>query len=282
MEQSTKIIIYVLVGLTIGLLVFGILSKGTGTKTDTSDTSNGTTKKPFNIWPLLFIAALVVIAWLWFRDKDKGKGLPMSTPDEVEEIVKERLVIKEGLKGYYDEDGKIQLAPGSVIFNDQRPFVPAGTGQEYYAREFTILDPDAFHEPQSRVIMVNLNRDKKLLQGGLYAYHEHTTLFEWLKHKSFLRKLPVSSPESEGLQLAQFAAEQDIDIGEIQKMRGLTRRQPTYGFEDRGYDYPETGMPLRGGDEETSEEDKGEEDQQGGFLGRYWPRRSSRPWRRRR
>jgi len=270
MEQKTKTVMIVFAILIGALLLYGIINKPKAIIVDDDDNSEDEPKK-FNIWIILIIGALIVIGWLYYKGSDSAATIPTMTPDEFDEILKERLVKKEGLKGFYDRDGKLQYAPGAVVSNDQRPFVPAGTGQEYMVKEITIKDPDSFHEPQSRVILANLNRDKKLLQGGLFTFHEHTTMFEWLKEKSFLKKLPLASPESEGLQLAQFASEQEIDIGDLQRMRGITR-QPSYGFEERGYEQP-YGYESP---EEPYEEESQQEPQSSGFFSKFTRRKQSK------
>jgi len=273
----------ILIALTISLLVYGIIKKPSVNIIKDEVEGEG---REINFWFLLLIGAVIIIIWLYFRGRDTTQVVPTLSPDDFNVIVKDRLIKKEGVKGYYDEDGDLQYAPDCVIENDQRPFVPAGTGQEFLLKEITIRDPDSFHEPQTRVIMANLNRDKKLLEAGLYAHHEHTTMFDWLKEKSFLKKLPLSSPESEGLQLAQFAAEQEMDLGELQKMRGATRRQyPNEGYEG-GYEGGYGGGYQDYGSDYGQEEmigEGGEDIQDGGGISRYLPwKKKKKPYRRRR
>lgn len=222
--MDTKIIVYIFAALIILLLVYGIVAKRQPQGTEVE--KKGITKT--QLWILLVIGGIVV-AYLIFKYGRRMVPIEQAmTMDEFDEIVKERMVKKHGVKGYYDEKGNLQYAPDTVYYNDQRPFVPTGTSHEFMVREMTVANPDNCVEAGIVTMMVNLNKGKKLIKGGNYAIHMHSPLFHWLKDKSFLKKLPVSSPEHESLQLAQYAAQSEIDVSELERLRRpvYTQRPP--------------------------------------------------------
>lgn len=258
--DSKQIIAIAIILLISGLLGYGMYkrngSKVAPTSDIDSDTGDTKTSKSTITWIIVVIIAIVciVIAYFYINRKKTDLGSFVAEamkPDEFDAIHKQRMILLQGVPGYYDEDGNLQFAPNTVRETEVRPWVPTGTSHDFLAKTYEIINPDIENVSQLQTIMVNLNKDKKMIAAGLYAKHEHIGFFGWLRDKSYLRKLPPSTPESENLQMIQYATDNELDLGQLRQINQMKR--PTQ-FEDdpRRMRHPQQDDEMQ--DEETPDE----------------------------
>lgn len=223
MEKNTIILIIILSAI-LGLFIYGLYTKSQPPKVEKPQEEQPKNNSQLLFWGVLIGLGILIALAIWHFTKKTSPIHDAISIDEWDEILKERLIKKHGVKGYYDEKGNLQFAPGAVTESDQRPFIPTGTSQQFFIKELQITDPESYDDPAIITTMVNLNKPKKILSTGSYSLHWHTSMFDWLKEKSYLKKLPVSSPEHESLQLAQYMAQFELDPEDIERYRQIYNR----------------------------------------------------------
>lgn len=246
--KSNKTVIYGIIGVIVLLVLYGIYRR-IASNTETSNQI----AKTFNIvfWIVIIVGVLygAYKIYDWYTTK-KGVLQKTYTPDEMFKLWQERMIFKEGANGYYDEDGELHLSKDSIEVLDRRPFVSAGTGEEFIIMEVLVKQLNLNIRPGLRILKLPLNRDKKLVAGGLYTEHFHTNYLAWLKSKSMLKKLPISTPQKENLRLLTLAQEQDIDLNELPQYN-QQQQQP---YQQNYNKYSRYINPEYAGDENVNEE----------------------------
>jgi hypothetical protein len=230
MERNTIIAIILLSLLIFGLLIYGILKR-----TSNSPEQTATINKWFKYLLIIFIISVVIAFVIWYMTRNKSDSDYVKTlpPDEVFAEVKKRMVFKEGVKGYHDENGNLQIPDNAIKILDHRPFVSTGSGEEFMLYEIHFRNPFICPNTGTRTINIPLNRHLRLVKGGLYTQHFQTGLFNWVKNKSYLKKLPLTTPQKESLKIAQFATEQDIDLDKLQSIYNNEQPQQNYPVRQR-------------------------------------------------
>lgn len=237
MEKNQWIIVVV-----ITILLFLLLGYGVYTKLDIEDEKlKIVIKWVTNISILIIIMLAVIFGYKQYLKLTGKSGVPnikTAIPDDHFEHVKKRMIFQEGVKGYHDKSGKLHFAPGAVVQSHRRPFVSKGSGEEFIAQELFCRTIDC-PNPGSRLIVLPLSRESKYVQGGLYTDHERTTLFQWIKDKSYLKKLALTTPQNESLRLTMMDKEGDIDLEQyhsLSKPEYPTKKQKSSDEDDNETD----------------------------------------------
>lgn len=221
-NKTVMIIVVVLLVLLLGYGIYNNSKKTDGTSQNDKKTANGTTKgKIWNSpWFWIPIVALVGVGVWIYKSKDSIFAVKSMTSDEQQDLVlKKNLIFKEGFPGYHDENGDLQLADGCAKVIDKRLHCDRISGAEFMMYDAILFNPLYTTDSGIHTFNVQLNRDKREIEGGSYTMFRNTNHMEFIQDKSYLKKLPQAHPQSENMRMAAFAAQEDVDISAIERLQ---------------------------------------------------------------